>query len=223
MSSTPLFPGGIGRALLLGQWTQLLHRSRLLLMLIAAVAIVTVVAGITGRSEDALKLAAGLSSFAPFALGLSLMSGVVSDDLRSGTILLWYQQPGALSGFYLRRVAQRLLLIAALTALLAVLASVVCVVWAAMRPAKVPMVLVQALVYAALAVSFTFDHSMLGRTMRALAFPIDPLEVIAKGGGAYSVPVAWGIIAAQLLGWTMIGITGLLVLPRRLATTMTDE
>lgn len=77
----------------------------------------TLVARLRARSFVVLStMAAGVIAIAAFdagrthfltgiILGLTLTHGIVSDDLRNGTLLLWLQKPRSPAGLYLERVA----------------------------------------------------------------------------------------------------------------------
>jgi hypothetical protein len=253
MTHTTHFPQGARRALFHGLVMRFVRRQRQLLALLGAALVVTAVAGLSGQADRLLELAYSLTFFAPIAIGLTAMSGVVADDLKSGRIVLWYQQPGSLMGWYLRRYGEMMLLLCSVGVLLAAITTTMAVLWGELAPDRIILffrtavvcaLIPAAMVFAysawgvqrdsvatvltvaattAIAISFSFDDSPRGLFMRALAFPIDAMQVITQGGGVYTVATAWAIILSHLLGWTGIGTLGLYVLPRRLAGQMTGE
>jgi len=253
MTHTAHFPQGARRALFHGLVLRVARRQRHLLALLGAALLVTAAAGLSGRTDQVVEFAYTLTFFAPIAFGLTAMSGVVADDLKSGVIVLWYQQPGSLMGWYLRRYGEMMLLLGIFALLLAAITALMSVLWGGIAPhradlyfrtALVCALLPAAMVFAysawgvlrdsfatvltvmattAIALSFSFDDSPLGLSMRALAFPVDAMQVITQGGGIYGVGTAWAIVLSHFVGWTGIGTLGLYVLPRRLAGQMTGE
>lgn len=215
MTTTAVFPRGARRALLEGTLRHWSIRHRRLGTMLALALVVATALIVSGRPERAQVLLAAIAFFGPFVVGLVTMTGVVTDDIRSGIIVLWYQQPGALAGWYTRRYVQALVLLVAFALVLgAVVAALgiaahLLTVERALRTAGVIIALTllpAAMVFAysawgvlrdgtvalltalgslPLGVGVVFDDSVLATVVRWVIFPIDAIQVLS---GAYTGP-----------------------------------
>lgn len=80
------------------------EQGRSLLTILLLLATASLLMALRSGSQDPQRVVGGTLILAAFAVGPLLVSGVVSDDLRTGAILLWLQKPVSPLGFYLRRL-----------------------------------------------------------------------------------------------------------------------
>lgn len=81
------------------------ERRRALVGIVLLLAAASLLMALRSGSRDPQRLVGGTLILVAFALGPILVGGVVSDDLRSGRILLWLQKPVRPLRFYLGRLA----------------------------------------------------------------------------------------------------------------------
>jgi hypothetical protein len=150
----------------------------------------------------------GMTFYAPFALGLVVMSGLVSDERATGLIVLWLQKPTWLSRTYSIRYALYLLLLSVVTLVLGLIIGALGVVGDLFPIAKalrlIAAMLALALVPAAMVFAFSawgvrrdavfaflavvigislagvtsFDRSTASAVIKLFAFPLDPIMTV---------------------------------------------
>ena len=178
----------------------------LLLGLAASVALAGGLLVTNARISEAFVL--GMSFYAPFALGLIVMSGLVSDERASGLIVLWLQKPSWLSRTYSIRYGLYLLLLTLVTLMLGLIIGTLGVTAGLFPIAKAVRLsagmLALALIPAAMVFAFSawgvrrdavfaflvavigvslagvtsFDRSVPSALIRFLAFPLDPVMAV---------------------------------------------
>jgi hypothetical protein len=194
---------------------------------------------LSGQTERAKAIVAGVVAFAPLVAALLTMSGIVSDDRDSGLILMWFQKPARLFRTYALRYAISQAILVVLGTLLAVVVTGISIVGElyplarALRwvfPIWVLSSVTAAMVFAfsawgvrrdstlalfVIVVSFTlgartmFDDSLRAQVIRAFTFPLDAAGVLAGSQNHISVPHAALIVVAHFFGWTLLGMLGL--------------
>jgi hypothetical protein len=201
---------------------------------------------LTGRRAQCESVLATIAFFSPIVVGVLSMSGIVSDDIESGLVVMWQQKAGALRHIYVTRylVLQSLVLAFALAvgaiigiigyaagsftvgkalrlpigmAILGVLPAAIVFAlsaWRARRDSAIAVIIIVASV--SLGASFAFDDSVTATVMKAIAFPIDPLQAIVEWpryGASLLRP--FGIVIGQLVAWTAVAAIGLRQLEAR--------
>lgn len=184
------------------------RRNRALLVGVAGVALLSAavaVAGQTERSRDIIVLA----FWGPLVAGVLTMSGVVSSELESGLVGMWFQKRGTLVRPYLIRYGiNQALVVAFALAVAAVVSGVGAAagLWAAEKALRLPLVALAtavipaSMVFAlsawgvrrdasvavivlitstALAGVTAFDAGRVARIVRALAFPLDAIQTLS--------------------------------------------
>jgi hypothetical protein len=248
MTHSLLFPAGARRALWQQQLRRLARRHQLLVAALGAALLAALLSPLAFEAERIKTLLAALRFYAPLICGLAFAGGIVSDDLRNRTALLWFQQPGSLMGWYLRRYTELQLLLLGLATLCWTVLAVVGLVTDLWPVAAVLRTWLYVAIVATLAAAIVFAYSAWGvandsfaaiitilglliptalvaleqsvraTILKAVALPIDALQVIAEGGGIYGLGTAVALCGGQIIGWTLIGALGLRMLPDRLAS-----
>ena len=194
---------------------------------------------LSGETERARAIVAGVVAFAPIVAALLTMSGIVSDDYESGLMLMWFQKPARLFRTYAARyaISQSVLLVLGL--LLGAVVTGISItgglypVARALRwvfPIWVLSSVTAAMVFAfsawgarrdstytllTIVISFTigarraFHDSLSAQFIRAVAFPLDAAGVLAGSISHISVQYALLIVMSHVVGWTLLGMLGL--------------
>ena len=188
--------------------TRCLLRRHFALLLGLAVSVAVAAALLVAKAGISEAFVLGMSFYAPFALGLVVMSGLVSDERASGLIVLWLQKPAWLSRTYSIRYGLYLLLITLVTLILGFIVGTLGVTANLFPIAKALRLsagmLALALVPAAMVFAFSawgvrrdavfaflvvvigislagvtaFDRSAASALIRFLAFPLDPVMAV---------------------------------------------
>jgi hypothetical protein len=202
---------------------------------------------LSGQSERARYILAGLTAFAPVAAGLLIMSGIVSEDRESNLILIWFQKPARLVRTYALRyaVSQGVLLLLSTVLGIAMtgvsLAGELYPFARALRwlfPIWAFTSVTGAIVFAlsawgarrdstialliiigslTIAAKTAFDDSPRAHFIRAFAFPLESASVLSGSTTSPSLRYALVVVLAHCVGWTLLGFLGLRFTERALA------
>jgi hypothetical protein len=181
------------------------RRHRRLARILAAGAVIGVSAQLLNDEPLGVMLILLVPLVACFGAGAVVMSGIVSDERRSGLLVMWAQQPGSIVKPYAIRYALHLLLLSAFAVVLAAVVIAAAVATGTMTlQAALPIALTAlsaatltaAVVFAmsawgfrhdgaaallwalgslTVAASFAFQESLLARTVTLLAYPADSI------------------------------------------------
>jgi hypothetical protein len=226
----------IGTSAVLHYWNR---RFRTLIVAVGVVATAALGVPLSGGTERAKAIVAGVVGFAPLVAALLTMSSIMSDDRESGLILMWFQKPARLFRTYALRYAISQAILVVLGTLLAVVVTGISIVGElypvarALRwvfPIWVLSSVTAAMVFAfsawgvrrdstlalfVIVVSFTlgartiFDDSLRAQVIRAFTFPLDAAGVLAGSQSHISVRHAALIVVGHFFGWTLLGLLGL--------------
>ena len=188
------------------------RRHRKLALLETLLVVLTLVLSLTGRGDLAKDILVQIAFLHGLLWALVGMSGVVSDDVQTGTIAFYLQKTSTLRRFYLRlfwhRIVSLLVAAACLGAAMLLLFALGSITWAEFRRYCLLSLLlsvynacvvytmsaaafrrdsVMAIAYlistAVVAVRIAADRGPAAATFRVLLFPVDALvEVIGAGG-----------------------------------------
>lgn len=236
--SVPVHPAPSARGLLVEFWRYALRRhGRTALLAVAGTLALTLLSN-AGDREPGSAITT-VAFYIPIAAGVLMMSGIVSDERRSGMIMLWFQKGDAVWRSYMIRYVSYQLMIAILVAALGVALGIVGIAWAGMTPVRTLRIAAAMIAVSALcgAIVFTFsawgarrdgalaflfvlislmlgstfvhEEALLGRFVMAVVFPFDAIQSLSGSGPRPEGLRAIGLILVQLVGWTLLGLIGL--------------
>jgi len=206
------------------------RRNRTVLVVVTGAVLLGTVMALVGDADRSRKVLAMSVGWGPLVAGVLTMSGIVSAELESGLVVMWFQKPGTLLRPYLVRylIGQALLVTFAL-----MLAAVAGGIGAAAgllpvtRALRLPLMAVAvALIPAAMvfalsawgvrrdatitvvlmissltvAAGLAFDQGLMARVLRSMVFPLDAIEALAGAS-----PVTQG------LEWPLAVVVGQVV------------
>jgi hypothetical protein len=125
--SEAALPDRVWRTLVLETASSWLRRFRGLFAAIGCVTLLAAVLVFGGQTEAGTRVLAGVVFYAPFIAALLAMSGIVSDELESGLIVMWFQKPGMMFLAYAIRYVLYLFLLAVGAVALAVVVGAISV------------------------------------------------------------------------------------------------
>ena len=192
-----------------------------------------------GRAEQARSVLSMLAFFGPLVVGVLSTSGIVADEADSGLVLMWVQKAGSLTRGYLTRYRILLGLVvsfgfvigfsvgavgvafsfftvakaarvALCTAALAALATSIVFAlscWRVRRDSAIAIIVIVGSI--TLGAGFAFDDGPLAAIVKALAFPIDPIQAIVEWPTYGPLPRPIAIIVGQLALWNLAAVVGL--------------
>ena len=228
--TTALTPGAWQRGVVAESARYWLRRNRTLLVVVTGAVLVggaLVAVDETDRSGTILAMTVG---WGPLVAGLLTMSGIVSSELESGLVVMWFQKPGTLVRPYFVRYLIGQALLATFAVLLAAVAGGIGAaagLLPAARVLRLPLMaaavalIPAAMVFAlsswgvrrdasiavilmvsslAVAAALAFDQSLMARAVRSVVFPLDAIEALS---GASPV--------THTLGWPLAVVVGQIV------------
>jgi len=229
-------PRGVVASEMIGSWV---WQHRRIAVLILALLAASVVLAATGRVGQAQSVLSALALFGPIVVGVLSSSGMVSDEVDSGLVLMWLQKAGSLTRGYLTRylilqlllvsfafalglavgvigttfsflAAAKALRIAVCTAALGALAASIVFALSSWRVRRDSAVAVIVIVGSiSLGAAVAFDAGPLSTIAKALAFPIDPIQAIVDWPAYGTLARPIGIIVGQIAAWNLAALVGL--------------
>jgi hypothetical protein len=193
-----------------------LRRFRGLIVAVGCVTLLAAVLAFGGQTEVASTALAGVVFYAPFIAALLVMSGIVSDELATGLIVMWFQKPGMLVGAYAIRYALYLFLLSAAAVVLAVIVGAISVSAGAFPLAKAvrfaPVMISVAVLVGAMVFGFSawgfrrdstvaffvivigfslagiaaFKQAPLSSILNVIAFPLDAMAALGGSASGYT-------------------------------------
>jgi hypothetical protein len=159
-----------------------LRRHRTFLLMLSLFVALTIVALLTGRSDQAERILILVAFFAPITVGLLSMSGIVADERESGILVIWIQKPGTILRYYAVRyglyVAMIAVFVLALSVILAAIAAQAAIVPIS-QATRLPLLMVPMSVIAA-AMVFAFSAWGVRRDSTAALLAIIAFVTVAS-------------------------------------------
>ena len=217
-----------------GEMLSFLRQHRKLALLEMLCVCVTIVLSLTGNASVAKDVLVQVAFLHGVLWGVLGASGIVSDDIHSGTVAYYLQKTNSLRGFYFRQFAVRIAGLLVVTLMLGgamlvlrllgslesaelrryfsvslLLSSLNATIVYAMSAAAVRRDAVSAVVYmlstAAVAVRMAAQKGTGAAVLRLFLFPVDALlEVVGAGGRRESDLPGSVVLAFQFLLWLLL-------------------